>query len=62
MVDDKSQVKRGVVVDMPLGWESPSVRRESEMTEIAEMQVAHGAHSRMDNGNCILINLLQRAL
>ena len=62
MLDDKSQVRRGVVVDMPLGWESPSVRRESEMTEMAEMQVAHSAERRMDNESLIIINLLERAL
>jgi hypothetical protein len=44
------------MVDMPLGWESPSVRRESEMTEIAEMQGAHRADSMMDNESCIVIN------
>jgi hypothetical protein len=57
MLDDKSQVSRGVVVDIPLGWESPSVRRESEITKIAEMQVAHRAKSWMENESRIIINL-----
>ena len=62
MLDDKSQVRRGVVVDMPFGWESPSVRRESEMTEMAEMQVAHRAESRMENDSRIITSFLERAL
>jgi hypothetical protein len=62
VLDDKIQVRRGVVVDTPFGWESPSVRRESEMTEMAEMQVAHRAESRMENDSRIIINLLERAL
>ena len=59
MPDDKSQLSLGAVVDIPLGWKIPSVRRESEITEMAEVQVAHSMDIRMETENRIIIDAFE---